>query len=340
MSKHPLLSVIVPVYNASKFLPRCVESLIKQTYSNLEIILIDDGSTDDSPAMCDGFAQQREKIRVLHKENGGAGYARNSGLDLAKGEYVAFVDADDYIDENMYSHLMAEAEKEKLDAVFCDFVIRKNNGVLKSADSAIPAGLYTGKELLLRMLGAPPEAKRDFVFDVSVCKGVYSRNTIESSSVRFRSEREVVSEDLFFHIDFLLRAQQVGYIPERLYYYCENDGSHSHSYVKGRLDREKNLYQSVCRLAADILHGDEMLRWQRIFLGRVRSTIGQNVYYAGEASFREKIGEIRRIANDELVRSVIGNYPIERNPIKLRIFNTFLKWRFCMGMYILLALNR
>lgn len=110
--------------------------------------------------------------------------------------------------------------------------------------------------------------------------------------------------------------------------------------MENRLPQEKLLFSTVSNLAADILQGDEMLRWERLFLGRVRSTIGQYVYYAQDCRFCKRIREIRAIANDDLVRSVISRYPIKRNPVKLRIFNTFLKWKFSLGMYVLLTLNR
>ena len=103
--KQPLISVIVPVYNIIPYLPRCVESLTQQTYRNLEILLVDDGSTDDTPALCDRLAQTDDRIRVFHKENGGPSSARNLGLEQAKGEYVGFVDSDDYVDADMYERL-------------------------------------------------------------------------------------------------------------------------------------------------------------------------------------------------------------------------------------------
>lgn len=101
----PLISIIVPVYNIIPYLPRCVESLQKQTYRNLEILLIDDGSTDDTPALCDRLAEGDIRIRVFHKENGGPSSARNFGLEQAKGTYVGFVDSDDYVDADMYERL-------------------------------------------------------------------------------------------------------------------------------------------------------------------------------------------------------------------------------------------
>lgn len=103
--KQPLISVIVPVYNIIPYLPRCVESLQQQTYRNLEILLVDDGSTDDTPALCDRLAETDGRICVFHKKNGGPSSARNLGLEQAKGKYVGFVDSDDYVDADMYERL-------------------------------------------------------------------------------------------------------------------------------------------------------------------------------------------------------------------------------------------
>lgn len=102
----PLISVIVPVYNVEKYLDRCVESIVNQTYRNLEIILVDDGSTDSSSAMCDVWASRDARVKVVHKENGGQASARNLGIDSASGVFIGFVDLDDYIDSVMCSKLL------------------------------------------------------------------------------------------------------------------------------------------------------------------------------------------------------------------------------------------
>ena len=105
MEQNPLISVIVPVYNVEAWLPRCVDSILSQTYENLEILLVDDGSTDDSGLICEEYAKKDTRIRVIHKENGGLSSARNSGLDAASGEYIGFVDSDDWIEPRMYQRL-------------------------------------------------------------------------------------------------------------------------------------------------------------------------------------------------------------------------------------------
>ena len=109
-----LISVIVPIYNVVELLPRCVDSIRRQTYRNLEIILVDDGSTDNSGAMAEKFAMEDKRVRVFHKENGGSSSARNLGIEKARGQYIGFVDSDDYIEPQMYERLLAVALQENL----------------------------------------------------------------------------------------------------------------------------------------------------------------------------------------------------------------------------------
>ena len=116
----PKISIIVPIYNVEKYLDRCVRSLCNQTLQDIEIILVDDQSPDDCPRMCDEYAKQDSRIIVIHKKNGGLGYARNSGMKVATGEYVAFVDSDDYVDLDMFESMYNSAKKYDADFVRVD----------------------------------------------------------------------------------------------------------------------------------------------------------------------------------------------------------------------------
>ena len=117
-----LISVIIPVYNSEKFLNRCVDSVLKQSYKELDIILIDDGSSDKSGEMCDQYAQMDKRVRVIHQKNRGVSAARNSGLDVAIGDYCTFVDSDDYIESEMYQSMIDIAEQYNCDVIMCDCV--------------------------------------------------------------------------------------------------------------------------------------------------------------------------------------------------------------------------
>ena len=117
--KQVLISVIVPIYNTVEYLPRCVDSIRRQTYRNLEIILVDDGSTDNSGAMAEKFALEDKRVKAFHKENGGSSSARNLGIEKASGDFIGFVDSDDYIEPEMYERLLFAALSENLMMVQC-----------------------------------------------------------------------------------------------------------------------------------------------------------------------------------------------------------------------------
>ena len=114
-----MLSVIIPVYNVEKYLSRCVDSVLNQTYKNFELILVDDGSLDNSPVICDEYENKDSRIKVIHKENGGLSSARNAGLEICKGDYIFFIDSDDWLtDENVLEEFISKAEKENADFVY------------------------------------------------------------------------------------------------------------------------------------------------------------------------------------------------------------------------------
>ena len=115
----PKISVIVPVYNVEKYLRKCIESILNQTFREFELILVDDGSTDSSGKICDEYALKDSRIKVIHKENGGASSARNAGLDVAKGEYIGFVDSDDWIEMDMYGELYRLIKENNTDISVC-----------------------------------------------------------------------------------------------------------------------------------------------------------------------------------------------------------------------------
>jgi len=129
MSRNIIISIIIPVYNAERYLQRCLNSVVGQTYKDLEIILVDDGSTDKSPEICDYYAKKDTRIKVIHKKNGGPSLAREAGIKIATGDYISFVDADDYIDEDMYKILVKETIKG-FDIVECGYRIVSTGGEL------------------------------------------------------------------------------------------------------------------------------------------------------------------------------------------------------------------
>ena len=147
-----LISVIVPVYNVEKYLRRCVDSILTQSYQNLEIILIDDGSTDFSGRICDEYAQKDKRIVVVHKQNGGLSSARNEGLQIATGEYVGFIDSDDCVNPDMYFSMISTLKEFSADICMCGCYIKNDNGSILSVDQFRDHTIYSISEIIYSII--------------------------------------------------------------------------------------------------------------------------------------------------------------------------------------------
>ena len=244
------VSIIVPVYNVEKYLDRCMHSLINQTLDDIEIIMVDDGSPDCCPIKCDEYALKDSRVKVIHKKNAGLGYARNSGLEIATGEYVAFVDSDDFVDFDMYEKLYDRAKLNDLDIVFCGFK-SYDHGKISNAVSEVDHYLqYNGNEcqmVLLGMVNNCGDRHKIVKYEMSVWHGIYRRDTIEKKRIKFCSERVFCSEDIIFHLDLIKECKAIGFIPETLYYYCYNDVSLTKCYRDDRLERHDILFKEIVR---------------------------------------------------------------------------------------------
>ncbi len=204
-----LISVIVPVYNVEKYLDKCINSIVNQTYKNLEIILVDDGSTDNSGKMCDDFAKQDSRIRVFHKENGGQCTARNLALDNAEGDYIAFVDSDDFISENMLELLLSDLLTYNADISSCSSTSEDKT----SGSGAVSA--YENKEAVKLHLSDFPGLGH------STCDKLYKRELF--TGVRFPAFRAY--EDCATIYKLLFKCRKIVYRDMSFYHYIPRANS-------------------------------------------------------------------------------------------------------------------
>ena len=167
----PRISVIVPVYNVEVFLPACIDSILTQTLRDLELILIDDGSLDRSGAICDEYATHDSRIKVIHQTNHGVSHARNTGLRIASGDYLGFVDPDDLIAPKMYAEMIQAAVQNECDIAICGFAYCEEDGAFLW-DEQIPMGVFSQRELLLSIYGMPNP------FHGSMCNKIFSRKIL------------------------------------------------------------------------------------------------------------------------------------------------------------------
>lgn len=212
-----LVSVIVPVYNVADFLDACVESIIEQSYSNLEIILVDDGSTDNSSRICDSWKKKDDRVTVIHKKNGGLSDARNTGIERAKGKYYVFVDSDDYVDRDFVKELHSAIQRDDVLVAMCGYSRVDNSGrEIKRAVLFEKDTVVDGAELLKDTIASD-------VWDsvVVVWNKMYSKKIFGNS----RFENGKLHEDEYFTDKILFGVGPVAVIARSLYYYRKNSDS-------------------------------------------------------------------------------------------------------------------
>lgn len=230
------ISVIIPIYKVEAYLKECLDSVINQTYKNLEIILVDDGSPDNSGKMCDEYAQKDSRIKVIHKENGGLSSARNAGLDIATGEYVCFIDSDDVIDERYIEILHSMCAQNNVDVAVCD--IKRFTDVIEKEDATNEIKLIDSKELQSKMY-VHGEATQVVI----VCNKLYKRYIYEN--LRFPVGK--IHEDEFTTYKALYSSKTAIAISNlKLYYYrCNPNGIMGNKYTIKRLDYLEALEQRM-----------------------------------------------------------------------------------------------
>lgn len=224
-----LISVIVPVYMVEPYLDRCIHSIVNQTYKNLEIILVDDGSKDRCPMLCDAWAKRDERIRVIHRENGGLSAARNSGIEAAKGEYLAFVDSDDFISEEFIACLYEACRQTGSEIAQCRYEYVNGNVLTKEKEDIKPMEVFTGREMIQGM------SWRDGAYNVVAWNKLYKKEVF--FGVRYPEGRihedEATTHKLFYN------AKKVVFVYRFLYgYYTGGTSITRDKFTVKRLDWE------------------------------------------------------------------------------------------------------
>lgn len=242
-----MISVIIPVYNVEKYLRECLDSVIAQTYKNLEILLVDDGSTDSSGAICDEYAVRDSRVRVIHRENQGVSAARNLALDLAKGSYISFVDADDIIAERFLETLYGAVQETGAEIAACNFRRFQTGEQIEAA--AGERRLLTRKEALLEMTRLGYNSRGEFI--TSPCNKLYKKEIFDA--IRYPVGKRY--EDEYVIHKLLLRIESFCECTDILYFYRQHSGSFMNRNRKNDLRWMESFgaYQERCEL----LRGEE-----------------------------------------------------------------------------------
>ena len=334
-----IITIIVPVYNVEKYIKECIDSLINQTYKNIEIILVNDGSKDESGKICDDYAVLDSRIKVVHKKNEGLGYARNTGLKVAQGKFVTFIDSDDKADIDLVENLLKGIYEFNCDTCIGGFKRISEEGTVNFEEqytNEVFDGDDVYNKLFARMLGSAPD-KHDAI-RMSVWNVMYSMNIIRKYNIEFPSERKFISEDIIWDSEYYKYAKRVKVINSTAYNYRITPGSLTQKYKPDMLEKICVLYNEM----NNRLSGDEtkIARLQRQFFVNLRACIKQENSEISKKNNAEVKRAIRKIVNNETVHCVATEYEKLIKQKKQKLFVELIEYRQILILYVLIKIGR
>lgn len=329
----PKLSVVVPVYNTEPYLPRCLESITGQSFSDFELILIDDGSTDKSPIICDNYSQQDSRVKVIHKKNEGVSVARNTGLKIAKGDYLTVVDSDDWLEKDMYQSMFQYINKHDADVVMCDCIKDYlDRSEVYSHD--VRSGFYSYEQLhneyyphLLMMENV------EYPATISNCLMIWRRSITSNNNIEYLKGVKY-SEDLLFGAQIMSLAKSFYYMKGiLLYHYCVRESSSSHSYKTDKWNNYIELYEHAKTFFSgkNIINIDYQINLMLLFF--VYNCLGD--LSNKNITTEDKHKYANSILDCDEVRHIFKTIKIYKLPIsvKLKIITYLYKYKIGLKFY-------
>lgn len=316
------VSIIVPVYNAEKYLRECVESVLGQTLSDIELILVDDGSTDGSPALCDRYAVQDHRVKVIHKPNGRAASARNAGLRAASGEYVAFVDADDWISPDMYEKML----QTNADVTLCDYVRFQGEKQFPFTHPNIAAGFYNKAQIREKIYPHLVMDGIEYPITISNCVLLIEREIIAKNHLLYREDIRI-SEDAPFGSEVLYCADSFAYLKgERLYHYRMTEGSASRTYQPWWWDSSLKINEETENFFNKCVEYDftQQIKSNMFYLARAE------IYYImanSKLSRKEQNNKIKAVMNHPRVIRMMKDFDVGPYPIQFKLLYWSIRYR-------------
>lgn len=261
-------SIIVPVYKVEEYLVKCIDSILNQTYKDFELILVDDGSPDNCPAICDEYAKKDNRITVIHKQNGGVSSARNEGIKIAKGEFIWFVDSDDYIETNALEILSDHIERSPSDLYVFE------QGISKKINIDNLNNLFYDHYF-------------KYHFGFAPWNKIYKNSILQSSSLFFDTE-ETVGEDLLFNVNYYTKINSLEFLDENLYHYVIRENSAMTTFDDKRYQKQMRLFFKIHNLLEDMVSSEVLAI---LFLMHLMSGLNQSFKKFNLFKFRKIIKE-------------------------------------------------
>lgn len=330
------LSIIVPVYNSEQYLVRCIESVLNQEYSNIEVLLIDDGSPDNSPRICDEYEKKDKRVCVIHQQNSGVAIARNNGLESASGDYITFVDSDDYIERDMYTSMMQIIKQYNCDVVMCDCKKEfENHSEIYTHN--IRAGYYNKQQL-----------EKEYYSHLLIMENVEYPATISNCLCVFRNkkkdEKEIIkyepgirySEDLLFGAQLMRQAESFYYMKGKTgyHYNCTNINSATHMYNAEKWNDYIKLYHAAKKSFMNDEYNFEN-QIDKMLLFFLYNAIG-DIYKEKSIDFKKKKSMIYGILRNSEVKQMFRKLQIFKLPITGKLKIVTLMYKYQIGISILI----
>lgn len=341
------VSIIVPVYNAQKYLSRCLDSLMAQSLDNIEIIAVNDGSTDKSLDILNDYAKRDTRLVVVDQQNNGVSSARNAGIKAAKGDFIGFVDADDWVDSNMYEQMYDVAVGDTADMVMCSYV-REFDSHAKVKNFNLPKKVYYHNEevrskVLRRLVGPLNEetANPEFL-DAwgTVWSKLYRANIIRENNIQFTDLNEIgTNEDLLFNIYASYFSRNFVFINQPYYHYWRmNEGSFTSGYNPNLVHQWFRLFNHIESFLQEKKMGPEyfLALNNRICIGILG--LGLNtISKMNRAPVPAKISHLKRILGDERIKCAFERFDLSYFSLHWRMFYFCARYRFTEGLFIMLV---
>lgn len=329
----PKITVIVPVYNVENYIERCVDSLVRQTLRDIEILLIDDGSTDQSGRICDKYMLLDERVRTVHKKNAGQGLARNDGIKLAQGEYICFLDSDDYLEKNACEDLYIMLKAHDADMISYGYEIDSPVGEVVKVP-LIRDDVYDGEEIIESFVphffGDDPEDENLRGF--SACMSCFRTAIIQENNICFPSEREVLTEDTVFCLEFCKKASRIITTSKVYYHYCQKADSFSQAYRPGRMKETIKMQKILKSYAKEFGLWEEKsvkIRLAMYVWVNLMADMKQNVRRKEEGISKSQIKDsICMLCNNDSIKDALEPIKKAKLPFKQKILlSAFLNRR-------------
>ncbi len=309
----PFFSIIIPVYNVEAYLERCLHSILEDRCRDLEIILVDDGSTDGSGSLCDQYASRYNNIKVIHKTNGGLSSARNAGMDEASGEWISFIDSDDWVDSGSYHHMkeiLSETDSQ-VDLVKIGYKKVSENNTVDFITCADP-GIYDLKGIREKLIPLAMGNKlisnsTNNTFILSACAHLYRRQFLTEAGIRFVSEREIGSEDFLFLYSLYMRASVVLVTDLKWYNYYTREGSLTQRYREKLFGQYKKLGKAVYK---QLRETGLYTEFKEVFGGLYINLMYICIMNEGSNSGgkTEQLRHVRKILKNKMLRYYLAAY--------------------------------